>query len=144
MTTPAHAIGIFSTDANLVIRSWDSWLAQFTGIAAIHAHGQSLTALFPELETRNLLARFNRVLTEGVVEVLAPAFHQYLFACPPTVPATQFEKMQQRVTIAPLLDSDSVVGVIVTIEDVTARLARERRQVRSSRLKVIWSSRVGA
>src|SRR4029434_6248949 len=62
----------------------------------------------------------------GIVEVLAPAFHHYLFACAPVVPVTHFDKMQQRVTIAPLLDNQSVAGVIVTIEDVTERLDRER------------------
>lgn len=125
MTTPAHAIGIFTTDANLVIRSWDPWLAKVTGIDANDAQGQSLAALVPELKTRNLLARFDRVLNDRVVEILAPAFHHYLFACAPTVSTSRFEKMQQRVTIAPLLDNESVVGVIVSIEDVTARLDRE-------------------
>jgi HEAT repeat protein len=126
MTTDANAIGIFTTDAKLVIRSWNSWLEQMTGVTAGDAQSQGLSILFPELEARNILAYFERVLSQGVVEVLSPAFHHYLFACSPVIPSSHFEKMQQLVTIAPLIDDQSVAGTIVTIEDVTARLDRER------------------
>lgn len=119
-------IGIFTTDANLIISSWDDWLVQVTGISMSTARGKSLITLFPELLERGLLARFERVLAEGVVEVLAPTFHHYLFACPPTAPSKHFDKMHQRVTIAPLRENGSIVGTIATIEDVTSRLDGER------------------
>src|SRR6185369_4125689 len=73
-----------------------------------------------------LLKRFQRSLKEGVVELLAPAFHHYLIPCAPINPSKHFEKMQQRVTIAPLRDGDTIAGLIVTVEDVTDRLERER------------------
>ncbi|HET7288496.1 MAG TPA: HEAT repeat domain-containing protein, partial [Pyrinomonadaceae bacterium] len=73
-----------------------------------------------------LLKSFQRSLNEGVVEVLAPAFHHYLIPCAPATPAKHFDKMQQRVTIAPLRDDDSIAGLIVTVEDVTERLEHER------------------
>ena len=41
--------------------------------------------------------------------------------------ASRFERMRQHVTIAPLRDRDGIVGVVVTIEDVTAPFERERR-----------------
>src|SRR5205085_7379068 len=126
MTTSEQTVGIFTTDANLVVGSWGEWLAQATGIPASAARGQSLGALFPELERRGMLTRFERVVAQGVVEVLAPAFHHYLFACAPATPSARFDKMQQRVTIAPLRENDAVVGTIVTVEDVNARLERER------------------
>ena len=119
-------IGVFTTDSHLVIQVWDAALAQLTGITEDAASGQSVNALLPDLEKRGLLKRFKRSLNEGVVEVLAPAFHHYLIPCSPLTPATHFEKMQQRVTIAPLRDDHSIAGLIVTIEDVTERLERER------------------
>jgi HEAT repeat protein len=61
-----------------------------------------------------------------VVEVLATAFHHYLIPCAPVAPSRHFDKMQQRVTIAPLRDDASIAGLIVTVEDVTERLERER------------------
>ena len=120
-------IGVFTTDANLVIQVWDATLAQLTGIGEEDASGQALTALLPDLEKRGLLKRFQRSLNDGVVEVLAPTFHHYLIPCAPVTPAKHFEKMQQRVTIAPLrVDDESIAGLIVTVEDVTARLEHER------------------
>lgn len=119
-------IGVFTTDSNLVIQVWDAALAQLTGISEETASGQALTVLLAELERRGLLKRFQRSLNEGVVEVLAPAFHHYLISCAPLTPAKHFDKMQQRVTIAPLRDSFKIAGLIVTIEDVTERLEHER------------------
>src|SRR6185436_11865224 len=90
------------------------------------ASGQDVINLLPDLETRGLLNRFQRSLNDGVVEVLAPTFHHYLIPCTPVTPAKHFDKMQQLVTIAPLRDDDSIAGLIVTVEDVTERLERER------------------
>jgi HEAT repeat protein len=126
MIPPDQTVGVFTTDAGLIIDSWDDWLVRATGIPASIAIGQPLTKLFPDLEPRGMLARFQRVLTEGVVEVLAPIFHHYLLACPPRTPSRYFDRMQQRVTIAPLRENDPIVGTIVSIEDVTARLDHER------------------
>ena len=53
-------VGIFTTDTELVIRSWDSWLADVSGIPADAAAGQPLAALVPGLAERGLLARFER------------------------------------------------------------------------------------
>jgi HEAT repeat protein len=124
--TDEPQISIFTTDANLVVRSWDAWLERATGLSAEAACGQPLTALIPDLESRGLLLRFQRVLEQGVVETLAPAFHHYLIPCPPLAPSKYFDRMQQRVTIAPLRDFDSIAGTVVTIEDVTARKDKER------------------
>jgi HEAT repeat protein len=109
-----------------VIRVWDATLARLTGISEQAATGQPLTALLPDLEKRGLLKRFQRSLNDGVVEVLATAFHHYLFPCEPVTPSKHFDKMQQRVTIAPLRDEDTIAGLLITVEDVTERLERER------------------
>jgi len=119
-------IGVFTTDSHLVIQVWDDALVQLTGITEETASGKVVTALLPDLEERGLLKCLQRSLNDGVVEVLAPAFHHYLIPCAPATPAKHFDKMQQRVTIAPLRDDDSIAGLIVTVEDVTDRLERER------------------
>src|SRR5215213_45694 len=126
LSSSDNSIGVFTTDASLVIQIWDAALARLTGIPADAACGRPLVELLPDLEERRLLARFRRVLDEGVVEVLAPAFHRYLIPCPPLNPSEHFDKMRQRVTIAPLREEGRIVGALVTVEDVTARLERER------------------
>ncbi|MBI2817015.1 MAG: HEAT repeat domain-containing protein [Acidobacteria bacterium] len=118
-------VGVFAIDRELTITIWDEELTRLTGIAAEAASGRRLGELFPELKARGLLERFDRVLHDGVVEVLAPALHGYLFRCPPKTPSFRFQNMQQRVTIAPLREGETISGALVTVEDVTERLDRE-------------------
>ena len=118
--------GIFTTDDRLVIRTWDAWLVEGTGIAAEHAIQRPLPDVFPEAEARGLLAAADRARTEGTIQVLAPALHHYVIACAPSRPSRRFDRMQQQVTVGPLRDGRRVVGVMVTIEDVTARMEQER------------------
>jgi len=120
-------LGIFTTDERLVVRAWDAWVAEASGIAAEHALDRPLADLIPDLGARGILQTFERVLTRGTVEVLAPALHHYLLACPPRPAVPGFTRMRQHVTIGPLREDSRTVGVIVTIEDVTARVARERQ-----------------
>ena len=86
MTSTQPAVGVFTTDNHLVIQVWDATLARLTGISDESASGQPLTSLLPDLERRGLLKRFQRSLNEGVVEVLATAFHHYLIPCAPVIP----------------------------------------------------------
>lgn len=119
-------VGVFTTDRDLVIRSWDAWLADATGISEQDACGRPVASVFPEIEERGLLARLRNVVDTGAVEVLAPAFHRYLIPCAPRSPSNHFSRMQQHVTISPLRTRDEVAGAVVTVQDVTERLERER------------------
>ncbi len=119
-------LGIFTTDDRLVVRAWDDWLALATGIAPHQARDRHLTEIIPDLASRGILPIFETVLSRGTVAILAPALHHYLIACAPQRPVDGFSQMQQHVTIGPLRDDGRVVGLMVTIEDVTARVADER------------------
>jgi HEAT repeat protein len=118
-------VGVFTTNSDLIIQVWDATLTHWTGIRAEDASGQSLLKVIPELEARGLTRYFHQVLEDGVVEVLAPALHHYLISCPPQTPSPRYDRMRQRVIIAPLQQDSSIAGLIVTIEDVTQRLDRE-------------------
>ena len=126
MSTERPPIGIFTTDERLVVRAWDPWIADVTGITAEDAVNRPLTEIIPDLSDRGLLSPFENVLRRGTVEVLAPALHHYLIACqsPDDIPG--FACMQQHVTLGPLRVDGRIVGVVVTVEDVTARVAHER------------------
>ena len=120
-------VGILTTDAALVVRSWNDWLERATGIPASRAIGQPLGALAPGLEGRGVLHRLEDVLQSGTVQVLSPIFHHHLIPCPPGTPSRFFERMQQHVTIGPLGDaSGRTTGLVITIDDVTERLDQER------------------
>lgn len=118
--------GVFTTDRELRVKVWDNVLVGFTGMSADEARGKRIQELFPELESRGLLKYLENVLANGAVEVLAPAFHRYFFSVPTRNPSRRFTTMRQRTTIAPVQEGSEIIGVIVTIEDVTERIDRER------------------
>jgi HEAT repeat protein len=109
--------GIFTTDARLVIRTWDAWLEQITSRRSGDVCGKKLTDVFPEIEKRGLIAAFKRVLEQGSIELLSPALHGYLIKCSPP--------MRQRTVIAPLRQESAITGIVVTVEDVTSRVETE-------------------
>ena len=130
MTSVGNTAGVFTTDVALVVQTWDAWLAGATGLAEEEVRGHPLAELFPDLERRGLLARLRHVGETGEVVVLAPAFHEYLLPCAPRARTAHFARMQQHVTVAPLRAGEAIAGVVVTIEDVTARRDRERQLAR--------------
>src|SRR6476660_5827671 len=104
-------LGIFTTNEHLVVRTWDRWIADATGIEPGQALNRPLLDVIPEIGTRGLDGVLENVLTRGTVEVLAPALHHYLFTCAPREPATGFDRMEQHVTIGPLRDDGRIVGL---------------------------------
>jgi HEAT repeat protein len=112
--------GVFTVDENLLVVSWDDWVAEVTGVPASEARGRYLSELFPELIDRGMIDRLRRVVEGGRVDVLATAFHQYLLPVAPRNPRSSFDRMRQFVTMAPR-ELASGPGVVVTIEDVTDR-----------------------
>src|SRR6185436_14015784 len=97
-------LGVFTVDDKLIVRTWDTWLARATGIGPVEALDRPLDEVVPDLKARGLLSIVENVLSRGTVEVLAPALHHYLIACPPIEPSLSFQHMQQHVTMGPLRD----------------------------------------
>lgn len=127
MSASRPLFGMFTTDTHLVVRTWDKFLEEITGIKSEQALDQAIIAVLPELEQRGILPILQHVATSGTVEVLAPALHRYVIACPPSDGSMTSARMQQRVTIGPVREDGHVVGVAVTIEDVTRRVERDRQ-----------------
>ncbi len=122
----ASPVGIFTVDTQLVVTTWDPWMASATGIPARAALGQSVLAIVPDAEERGVLARMRAVLARGTVEILSPALHQYLIPCASRTASTRFARMQQHVSMGPLREDGAITGVVITVEDVTARMTRDR------------------
>src|SRR3954463_6609874 len=122
---PSTGLGVVTTDRHLVVRSWNDWLGSATGLAEDAVVGRSLLDPIPPDRIDLYRDLFNDVLQSGTPRLLAPAFHHYLIPCPPPLASRHFGQMQQRATVAPLAAAATVVGVMVTIEDVTERLEHE-------------------
>ena len=112
--------GIFTTDANLTIRSWNRRLESHTGRPAAEVVGQPLFSAFPELVERRLDEHYRAALA-GEPRVLAQRFHQYLLA------GRGGGETAQTARVGPLSDEGGgIVGTITVIEDVVDRVASER------------------
>lgn len=113
--------GIFTTDKNFNILSWNSVMEIFTGISEKEIRDKNLFDVFPEIKERNLDKKFKNVVETGQIEFLSSVFHKYLIKIKPIDLEPGIEWMLQSVSIAPLFDGNKIVGTIVTIKDVTSQ-----------------------
>jgi PAS domain S-box-containing protein len=112
--------GIFTTDAQLRITSWNHWLETHSMFRAEQVVGQPLLKIVPSLSERRLDSYFRDALV-GEVKILSTALHRYLLPFPPPLADSGFSHMQQSARIAPLMLDGKVWGTITVIEDVTER-----------------------
>lgn len=112
--------GIWTTDRDLRITSWNEWLTNHSGLQASDVLGKPLQDIVPMSAVGSTRERFDRALA-GEVSVLAAALHKYLIPLPSTAPESTFPHMLQTVRIAPLLEGEKIVGTITVIEDVSQR-----------------------
>ena len=82
MTTGSR-VGVLTTDRALRLRSWNSWLADATGLPEAQVIGTPLSEVTGGAESAWYLELFEEVLSTATPRVLAPAFHRYLVPCPP-------------------------------------------------------------
>ena len=122
MTDPP-SVGVFTTDVNYSSMGCHAGAAHRNqrGIC----FGSDADCAAARSRERGLLKRFQRSLNEGVVEMLAPAFHHYLIPCAPITCQNTSTRCSSGHNRA-LRDDRSIAGLIVTVEDVTERLERER------------------
>ena len=116
--------GILTTDAALVIRSWNRHLEEHSGLAAADVIGRALFDVVPELITRGLDGHFRAALA-GEPRVLSQRFHRYLIPSRPNHPESA-----QTARIAPLSVDGTIIGIIAIVEDVSDRVATEREMRR--------------
>jgi len=133
--------GIFTTDTDMRITSWNHWLETHSMFRAEQVIGQYLLKVVPSLSDRRLDSYFRDALV-GEVKILSTALHRYLLPFPPPLADSGFSHMQQSARIAPLVLDGKVCGTITVVEDVTerewqnnqARREQERQELLSETL----------
>lgn len=132
LSSDPGGIGVLTLDRALRIQTWNGWLEAATGRDAASTRGRDIADLAVPARAGLLRDLCSDVVEQGTTHVLAPALHGCLIACAARPPTGPFAEMQQSVTLAPLRGEEGIVGVLVTIEDVTARLIAERELVARS------------
>ncbi|MBY0494210.1 MAG: response regulator [Cyanobacteria bacterium] len=114
--------GLFTTDRDLRIRTWNRWLATATGLQPEAVIGEVLTDIVPSLAERGLDACYHNAL-KGHATVLSHTLHRHLLPCQ----QEDGSLMPQTGRIAPLVDGDEIVGTITLVGDVSERVVAERQ-----------------
>ncbi len=110
--------GVVIVDTNYRITFWNKWLSTHMRVNEENALNRKLTDVFAGI-TAAVISAIDSVIKTGQPRVLSPALH------PIWVPRT--DMIRQYVKITPLdKDSEDISGVIITIQDMTARFEYER------------------
>lgn len=116
--------GVFTTDPNLKIISWNHWLEIHSGLSASETIGRNLFEVYPTLAKKGI-ERFYRQALNGQVVMLSQRLHRYLLPMSTSAVQHQLPYMQQSARIGPLISESNIVGTITVIHDVTERVIRE-------------------
>lgn len=114
--------GVFTTDTDLRVCSWNQWLVDCTSLDRATVIGRPLFEVLPSLVERGFDTQYQNALA-GQTLVLSQAIHRYILPCPDA----QGQLMPQRGRIAPLMDGGTIAGTITVVEDVSERLTSDRR-----------------
>jgi signal transduction histidine kinase/DNA-binding NarL/FixJ family response regulator len=123
-------LGIVQTDTDLIIRGWNRWMEDKSGLRAADVIGKNLLDIYPDVIQRHMDHYFQEALA-GHVARLSVRLHQYLFPMPPANEHPEFSQMLQESWIGPIQHAERIVGTVTLVEDVTERVQRERDVQRS-------------
>jgi signal transduction histidine kinase len=118
-------LGIVALDTDLVVRGWNRWMAAASHVAESDIVGRPLLDRFAELGGGPAEAALRRALA-GATTVWAHRFHHHFLPLPPPSGHAHFAHMQQSARIMPMVRDGRVTGVLVLVQDVTERVAREQ------------------
>lgn len=124
--------GVVQTDIDLVIRGWNHWMEEKSGLMAADVIGKGLPEVYPSLIERHM-DRYYHEAIGGNVARLSVRLHRYLIPMRPTEPRPEFAQMLQEAWVGPLRWREQTVGTVTLIEDVTERVLRERDLLQARR-----------
>ncbi|NWF98702.1 MAG: PAS domain S-box protein [Nitrospirae bacterium] len=118
--------GIFTTDRELIIQSWNLWLETYTGKTSKEVIGKNLFKIYPELSSRNANSYYLEAL-KGNVVTLSQKFQKYLIPIKLLQKESIYDYMQQNTKIAPIIENNEIIGTVTIIEDVTEKIEKENQ-----------------
>ena len=96
MNKSISSYGILTTDQKLVIKTWNEWLENASGMSLEQVAGKKISEIIPDLESRGLANRLIKALNQGTVEVLSSVFNKYLIKCEIKNPDNSIGFMKQQ------------------------------------------------
>ncbi|WP_303774010.1 GAF domain-containing protein [Anaerolinea thermophila] len=121
-------IGFLTLSPDLTITQWSEPLVYLTGKTQEEVQGRSLFDVFPELRLSGLEVAVRHVLETGAPFLLSNALHRTI------LPAADGAPVMQSGQLYPLFQGEEVVGVILTVQDISDRLVVEEELRNTIRL----------
>lgn len=145
MTTPSErgvlrqvvdavSAGLVVLDADLVVRLWNRWMVEHSGLEVEDALGRRIDQLFPGLDVRTLRRKVRQVLALGNFAFYDVELQEYVLPFPlGDRVAALFDHMQQSAVLVPLTDGHgSAHAVCLSIIDQTSAMAAKRALQRAN------------
>lgn len=128
--------GLILIDREGKVQLWNGWIARHSGIPAEFAVGHSLESLFPDGLTAPFKTAVRNALLHKLPILLSNALHRSPLPIFP-LPVTQQEqnRMQQSITLTPIVTAEARHLCLIQITDATLSVKREHAlRSRSERL----------
>jgi len=128
-------VGIIVLDADFIVRQWNRWMAQYSGIEPEAIRGQSLFDHYPHLDNVKFRRNCKAVLRFGNFCFFSQKLHGHLFSFRPSSTLRgEMEFMQQNCTVGPLYSDDREIRhLFISVEDVTEAVLYQNRLVEMNR-----------
>lgn len=128
-------IGIFITDSELNIQTWNRWLEIHSQLKESEVAGRNLFEIYPDLISRKLDIYYHQAL-QGHSGTLPERIHEFLIQISSGYENNDCKYMQQNIQIAPLINGDRITGTITLIVDVTERVRCNKSIEEETRLDI--------
>lgn len=128
-------MGVVVLDRELKVVLWNRWMAENSRFPQEEVKGRKITDIFPGLEEKGFRWKAENVFKMGTFAFFSQKLHQYLFPFPVTSHLlTDFEYMQQNITIAPIHNNEGKVEFIcLSLIDNTDSVMYRKRLEESTR-----------
>lgn len=132
-------IGLIVLDRELIVRGWNRWMEQHSGISADDIIGSSILGKYPNLCEPKYRRLFKSVLVFGSYAYFSQKLHQYLLPLKnPHSLAEQIPFMQQSCSAAPLRDQlGAITGLFISVHDVTDYIIYENKLLEMTKIDAL-------
>lgn len=120
-------VGLLLLSKERGIVFWNQWLEEASGLENRDVLGKSLIEVFPDIDDSRLTQAIGETFSHNLSAVLSPRLHPNVFPLHvrTNVNGNSKEKMEQLITLNPLMAETGKAFCLVQITDVTAAIARE-------------------
>ncbi len=113
-------VGLIVVDGEGLVRAWNAWLAETSGIVREKAVGRRLEDIFPRLAVGRLVGAVGQALETGASSILTQSLHGSIFP----LKTRAGRELLHNVTVSPLPGPSA--RCLVQISDVTVAVERDR------------------